>query len=161
MKKPVVRPPRDPLQLVIWLRSGPGRAWFWQQWARTIKPDTPLYPVAADAKRRLDDVLRYYEKEGAADYATTLLDGLTGELRGRLAERHRTRSAGGNTTAIQLKREARERDKELATAAAELGTTNPRLSNAAIASMLSDRRGGSAEVIRRKLGRLRPRKKLG
>lgn len=149
-------PPRDPRLLPLWLESGPGRAWRWSMWTRSVLADSPCYEIASAARKRLATILRDY-RAGRDQLAGKRLERLSGELRGALDERRRIRSRGGKATAQRLQEERRPLEVRLRREIRRLIANDRSLSNREIAKQLSERGFGRSESLRKKVALIKRR----
>lgn len=70
-------PPKNEPEIfrAVWDASGPGRAWHWDQWAKSIKANDPRYRLAQSVRERVAEITRCYRK-GADSYANMLVERL-------------------------------------------------------------------------------------
>ena len=103
-------PDRDahPIKWMLWLASGPGRAWQLRAWARRVRARDPLARYAAAWAKEADEVLRWYAK-GSSSYATRLLERLTASVAATAREKQWRRSGtsqGGKQSSTKRRERA-------------------------------------------------------
>ena len=91
VKKRWLRPPPESAPETVralWFGSGPGRAWKYFLWAKSIKLSDPRRPLAEDVCRRVAEIMGLYRK-GAASRASVLLERLRTVIAATELRRHR------------------------------------------------------------------------
>ena len=83
-------PPAGAPEIVcdIWLATGPGRAWKWGRWAKSIKPGDPRRPLAEDVRRRVAEIMVLYRKRDGSR-ASVLLERLRAVIAATELHRYR------------------------------------------------------------------------
>jgi hypothetical protein len=149
-KRTILTRPRHPLAQAVWLSSGPGRAWKWEQRAKTIPKGHCNYDNAREILTRVKAIRDAYKK-GNTDWANLeveRLDQYWGVLLANERFHKAQNQATTNRTNARKPRPKRSKKSVILADWKQLRTDRPNLSKSAITAAIAKRHSRTPTRVR-------------